>query len=168
MNVTPRTKTAPMAFTRREFWRGVRASWCIFMIELTAVLIGMGIVQSGLPWGPPLSMVTLYLVVGLPVGGAVSAVVAALSSPLAWYLGRRLATTRTIAVHLAAFALLGALIGTVLIGTIALLSGAAATRYVFGWPFSGVVVGVCVAAVVGGWAWTAWRSHRESTRITGV
>ncbi|MFJ2552747.1 hypothetical protein [Microbacterium sp. NPDC087591] len=147
---TPETR---MRFTRREFWRGAWSAWAIFMIILTSGLVATGIIQSGYPWGDALSSVLLFLVYGIPFGGLVSLLVMLAGSPLAWGLGRLLAATDHIVVHLLAFAGLGAGIGAAVVGTGIIGQPPA--------PYVAVVSIACALAVAGGWYGTFRRSRRE-------
>lgn len=159
-----RTPDRPMAFTRGEFRLGAFAAWVAFMILLVVALIVTAVQQSGLPWGPPSSMIALYLMFGVPIGGAVSAVVTLASAPVARVLARRLAGTRRISVHVAAYAAFGALLGFAVLGVVALPTGVDFV-YIFSTPFAWLVATLCAFAVVGGWAWTMWwHLHRPSPR----
>lgn len=156
---SPRTPDEPMAFTRDEFWRGALAAWCAFMILLCVTLIVAGIQTSGLPWGPPLSMITLYLMFGVPIGGFVAAVVTVVVSPAAWALGRALRRTRRIVAHLLAYAAFGAAMGcTVVLLSVLLTSGDAS--YTLASPLAWLTPPLCALAVACGWAWTVRRSRR--------
>src|SRR5690606_19168074 len=50
-----RSADSPMEFTPGEFRTGALAAWIIFMLLLVCVLTVLGVLQSGAPWGPPLS-----------------------------------------------------------------------------------------------------------------
>ncbi len=148
-----RTPERPMAFSRAEFSLGAVASWIAFMILLVAALVVTAVQQSGLPWGPPLSMIALYLMFGIPIGGAVSAVVTLVASPVARAIAHRLVKTRRISVHLAAYAAFGAALGlVVLIIGVLLSQGDFAST--FSTPMPWTVAGLCALAVASGWAWT--------------
>lgn len=151
--VVAATRQPCMRFTRREYWRGAWSAWVIFLIFLAGALVTTGIIQSGYPWGSALSSVLLYLVYGIPFGGAVSLLVMLAGSPLAWGLGRLLAPTDHVAAHLLAFAGLGATIGAAVSATG--IIGQPPATYV------AVVVAACALSVTGGWYWTFWRSRRE-------
>ncbi|MCK2036893.1 hypothetical protein KZC51_12195 [Microbacterium sp. SSW1-49] len=147
---TPETR---MRFTRREFWRGAWSAWAIFMIILTGALIAIGIIQSGYPWGSAFSSVLLYLLYGIPIGGATSLLVMLVGSPLAWGLARLLAATDHLVVHLLAFAGLGAGIGAAVVGTGIIGQPPA--------PYVAVVSVACALSVAGGWYGTFRCSRRE-------
>lgn len=150
-----------MAFSRREFWRGVRAAWGSAMILLSAALVYTAVASSGPPWGPPLSMIVLSLMYGLPLGAFAITVACLAGAPLAWLIGASLARVRTIWIHVTVFALYGAACAVVL--TIAYLA-------FFGTPISSALTSPYLAvlavgsaiAVVAGWGWTVRQSRQEA------
>lgn len=161
----PRSKSEPMSFTRAEFRRGAVAAWCAFMILLSVVLIVVAIQQSGLPWGPPLATITLYLMFGLPVGGVIAAVITVVASPAAWVIGRALRRTRRVAVHLVAYVAFGAALG----GTTLLLSVLIASgdlHYALTSPIAWLTPLMCALAVAGGWTWALRRIDRRPQQDT--
>ncbi|MGL3150643.1 hypothetical protein ACSS7Z_09785 [Microbacterium sp. A82] len=157
--VSPRTVEEPMAFTDGEFRQGAFAAWISFMLLLVSMLIVTAVLNSGLPWGPPLAMITLYLMFGVPVGGAVSAVVTLIAAPILRLIARRLARSPRIIVHVAVYTAFG-----VLLGFVVLSAGVLITRgsfaYVFSTWFPAMVATMCALSVVSGWAWTARRHKR--------
>jgi len=155
-----RTAAFPMAFSRREFWRGVRASWLTAMLLLIIGLTIAAILDSGLPWGPPLSMIFIYLMYGVPIGGLVSGVVAVALSPAAWLLGRALSREGRVPVHLVAYASLGAVVGLLTLVTYLAIVGAN-VGYAFTTPAPLVLAGGSAIAVVTGWIWTVRKSQAE-------
>lgn len=155
---TPRSPSEPMAFTRAEFWRGALAAWCTFMILLSLTLIVTGVAQSGLPWDPPLSMIALYLMFGLPIGGLIAAVVTVTASPVAWVVSRALRRTRSVVVHLLTYAAFGAALGfAVLMLGVLVTSGD--PGYAFTSPTAWLTPLMCALAVAGGCGWAARRIH---------
>lgn len=149
----------PMGFTGAEFCRGAFAAWLVFMILLTLYLIVSAIVQSGGAWGSPLSMVQLYLMFGVPIGGIVSAFVTLMAAPLIYLIARRLAHTARLTVHVLVYAVFGAVLGLAVLGVAALVSQSQ-LAVVFTTGFSWLVAAVCAVSVAGGWGWTVWRLTR--------
>ncbi|GGM51203.1 hypothetical protein [Microbacterium saperdae] len=142
-----------MRFTRREFWRGAWSAWLLFMIALTGTLVVTGVLQSGPPWGNVFSSIVVFLLYGIPIGGAVSLLVMLAGSPLAWGLGRLLVATDHVVAHLLAFAGLGAAIGAAVTASGIIGQPPA--------PFVAVVIVTCAISVAGGWYRTFWRSRQE-------
>lgn len=159
MTATVLTERGPMDFTRHEFWRGVWASWCIFLLSMTVALITVGLVESGPPFGPPGSSIAVLLIYGVPIGGVISLVVMLLGAPLAWGLGRLLAKTESVAVHLLVYAALGVVVGASVIVIPQLLNGS--DGLVLATPFALAIMSVCAVSVAGGWAWIFARSRAE-------
>jgi len=151
-----------MAFTRAEFRLGALAAWIAFMILLIAALIVTAVQQSGLPWGPPLSMIALYLMFGVPIGGAVSGAVTLIAAPVARTLARRLARTPSIGVHVTAYAAFGTLLGFAVLGTGVLLTQGD-FAFLFSTPMPWLVPAACALAIVSGWTWTI-RHHNRPVR----
>ena len=87
------------------------AAWVIFMGILVIALVLTAVAESGYPWGPPLSMITLYLLYGVPLGGIIAGLAMLAGAPVAWALGRLLVRTNWILVHIASYSALGAVIG---------------------------------------------------------
>ena len=158
-----RTPDRPMAFTRAEFRLGALAAWIAFMILLIAALIVTAVQQSGLPWGPPLSMIALYLMFGVPIGGAVSGAVTLIAAPVARTLARRLARTPSIGVHVTAYAAFGTLLGFAVLGTGVLLTQGD-FAFLFSTPMPWLVPAACALAIVSGWAWTIRHHNRPARR----
>ncbi|WEK59897.1 MAG: hypothetical protein P0Y60_11100 [Candidatus Microbacterium colombiense] len=146
-----------MRFTRRDFWRGAWTAWLIFMAFLVVYLIAMGLMQSGPPWGDAYTSVVVFLVYGIPLGAVVSILVMLAGSPLAWVLGRLLANTHRVTLHVLAYAGLGAGAGTAVI----LIANVARAHPQISWHFAGAVIAACALSVVGGWAWSVRQSRRE-------
>ncbi|WP_102192207.1 hypothetical protein [Microbacterium aurantiacum] len=147
-------------FTRREFWRGARAAWVIFMGILVIALVLTAVAESGYPWGPPLSMITLYLLFGIPVGGIIAGLAVLAGAPVAWALGRMLSAIDRILIHIVAFSALGAFTGIAVMALVTLPSAGYGID-VLGQPFAVAVMGACAVSVGGGWAWTVWQAGKE-------
>lgn len=160
-----RTPQRPMAFTRREFWRGVRATWVSAMILLVIFLTISALLSWTPSWGSLLGQVFMVLMYGVPVGAIVTAIVALAASPLAWALGRQLARTARIAVHVASFAALGALVGMlVYVAYLAIMNVRVVPE--FASPTLWVLSAGCSLAVCSGWSWTVRKSIREQEPAT--
>lgn len=150
-----------MAFSRREFWRGVRAAWSGAMILLIGALVYRGVASSGPPWGPAHSMILMFLISGLPLGAFAITVASLAGAPLAWLIGTSLAHVRRVWIHLTVFAVYGALWAVAL--TVAYLA-------FFGTPISTTLTSPYLAAlavgsalvVAAGWGWTVRQSRREA------
>lgn len=158
-----RTDAEPMAFTGKEFARGAFAAWLTFMVLLLSTLIVTAILESGEPWGSPLSMIFVYLVYGIPIGALVSAVVALLMSPVAWAIGRGLRRQPRLLMHLAAYLLLGAAIGLLLVFGSAVVSRGDVGELLSNW-FPWFAAAACAVSVAAGWAWTVRQAVRERDR----
>ncbi|MGO2748014.1 hypothetical protein [Microbacterium sp.] len=160
---TPRAAEEPMAFTRAEFRQGAFAAWGAFMILLIATLIVTAVLQSGLPWGPPLATIVLYLMFGVPIGGVVSALVTLAAAPVVRVIARRLARTRRISVHVTVYAAFGALLGLILVSVSVLLTRGD-YAYTFSSPLPWATAALCALALVSGWGWTVWRNRCRPAR----
>ncbi|WP_300265777.1 hypothetical protein [Microbacterium sp.] len=154
-----RTPEKPMGFTGAEFCRGALAAWLLFMAILTVYLTVSAALQSGGAWGSPLSMIALYLMFGVPIGGIVSGVVTLVTAPLVHLFARRLAHTSRLSIHALAYAAIGALLGLV-VGGVAALVAQSDLAVVFSTWFPWFVAAVCAVSIVGGWGWTVWRVTR--------
>lgn len=129
------------------------------MILLTSLLVVTAVLNSGLPWGPPLAMITLYLVYGVPIGGVVSAVVVLITAPILRLIARRLVRVRQLSVHIMVYATFGALLGLVITTASVLFTGGD-FGYVYSTWFPVLVAAACAVSVVSGWGWTVWW-HRK-------
>lgn len=127
---------------------------------LVIALVLTAVAESGYPWGPPLSMITLYLLYGVPVGGIVAGLAMLAGAPVAWALGRLLVRTNWILVHIASYSALGAVIGIVAVVLGPVLNGFSGIA-VLGQPFAAIVAGACGISVAGGWSWTFWQTSRD-------
>jgi uncharacterized protein YacL len=157
---SPRTAAEPMAFSRSDFRRGAFASWICFMVLLIVALVVPAILNSGLPWGPPWTMIALYLMFGVPIGGVVSAIVVLVTAPALLRVSRRLAKTSRISVHVVVYASFGAILGLV-IATMGVLLARGDVGYSFSTGFPWIVAAMCALSVVSGWGWTVWRQRRR-------
>lgn len=152
-----------MAFTGKEFARGAFAAWVVFMVLLFSTLVVAGVLESGEPWGPPLSVITLYLIYGIPIGALVSAVVTFVMSPVAWAIGRGLRRQPRLPAHVAAYLLLGSAIGVLLVFGSAVVSRGDVGSLVTNW-FPWFAATACAVSVAAGWGWTVRRAVRERDR----
>ena len=152
-------------FTRREFWRGAWAAWAIFMGILVIALVVVAVAQSSPLWGPPLASIALYLIYGVPIGGIIACLAMLAGSPAAWGLGRLLARTDRILIHVASYAALGAVVGTAVTAIAAMLSGTFEIA-VIAQPFTTMVMGACAISVAGGWLWSFRQANREVFRTS--
>ena len=141
-HIPPRTAELPMAFTVAEFVRGAVAAWVAFLVLATAAYAA--VIQG-------------YVVVATAFYVPWSLGAALVGSPAAYLLGRSLRRVRRIAVHIAAFAALGAAVG--LAATIVFVAvyghGNGGTLYYV------VNLALSVIAVPLGWYWTARRALRH-------
>jgi hypothetical protein len=151
---SPRTQAEPMAFTFSEFLLGVSAACVAFfpLVGLANLLIGSGVV-----------IVIVLSVAAVPVAALVF-------GPLAHLLGRTLRFTRRTAVHLAAFAALGLVVGVVTTSVVLLVmsSGRAFAAPDFWtpptiWLFAPTVL-AATGAVPSGWWCAAHRALRGDRR----
>ncbi|WP_334148282.1 hypothetical protein [Microbacterium sp.] len=159
MIATEAPERSLMDFTRREFWRGVWASWGIFMISLIASLITVGLVEVDGSYGSPFGLAFLLLLYGVPMGGAISLTAMLIGAPVAWSIGRLLLRTDSFAWHLTAYAALGGGVGASVIAIAQVLSRS--TDPVMAAPLALAIITVCAISVAGGWAWTFARSRAE-------
>lgn len=156
---SPRTPEEPMAFTRSEFWRGALSAWCVFVVLLTAALILLAVVQSSPSWGPPLSMIAVYLMFGVPVGSIVAAIVTVVAAPGAWLLGRGLVRCRRIPLHVAAYFAFGFVIGFLVL-LVTTMSSGTEPLYALSHPDAWGMPVLGGLAVTGGWVWNLLRIRR--------
>lgn len=156
-----RTEQRPMAFSRREFWRGVRAAWGSAMILLTGALVYAGVVSSGPPWGPPHSMIIISLMYGLPLGALALTVASLAGAPLAWLIGTSLARVRGVWVHLTAFAVYGAVWAVTLTAAYLAFFGTPISTALSS-PYLAVIAVGSALVVAAGWGWTVRQSRREA------
>ncbi len=156
-----RTEQRPMAFSRREFWRGVRAAWGSAMILLTGALVYAGVVSSGPPWGPPHSMIIISLMYGLPLGALAITVASLAGAPLAWLIGASLARVRGVWVHLTAFAVYGAVWAVTLTAAYLAFFGTPISTALSS-PYLAVIAVGSALVVAAGWGWTVRQSRREA------
>lgn len=160
MMLRPPTKAdQPMTFTGAEFRRGAFAAWLAFMIQLICLLVVTAVLNSGLPWGPPQAMIALYLMYGVPIGGAVSAAVVLITAPVLLLISRRLVRVRRVSVHIVVYTAFGAFLG-LFITAVSVLLTRGDFGYVYSTWFPAMVAAVCAASVVAGWGWTVWRHRR--------
>ncbi|UJP10955.1 hypothetical protein L2X99_04940 [Microbacterium sp. KUDC0406] len=145
-----RTPERPMAFTFREFLRGMWAAWGLFLVILLVCLIVLPIVLGG---G---AGVVVFVVYGMMYGGAISVVTMAVFSPAAWVLGWCLRRVRARSAHLVAFAMLGTVIG--LIVGVVLAGGSAGPSST---AVSLAFAGASAIAVALGWRFTTNRALAE-------
>lgn len=153
-----------MAFTRREFWRGVRASALSALLLLTVALAVSAWVSWTPSWGSRAGYLLLTLGYGVPFGAVVIVAVSALASPAAWVLGRALAGTPHIVTHLAAFAALGAAVGLLTLLGYALVAGMPAA-HAFADVTPWALAAACAVAVAAGWCWTVSRARQERSML---
>ena len=145
----------PMAFTCHEFVSGVVASWLAFLGLLALGLTLMAIIAGDITWA------AVYLMVGIPIGAVVAAIVALLGAPAVWYIGRALADVPQRGIHLAVYAALGAVLGTSVV-TISALTTAGDIGAALASPHAVYVIAACTIALMSGWAWGSRRSPRIS------
>ncbi|MDJ1115430.1 hypothetical protein [Microbacterium dauci] len=98
VSVSPRTAAEPMAFTGAEFRRGATEAWGWYLLSVVvcSVMYGLIAIPIALLWATPVSLAATLV-----------------WAPIAYALGLALRRTRAIAVHLAAFTLLGGVAGVV-------------------------------------------------------
>ena len=155
-----RTAAAPMAFTGREFARGAFGAWVIFMVLLFAALVISGFADRP---DSPFSLIFVLLLYGIPIGAIVSAVVTLVCSPVAWFIGRALRRQQQLPMHIAAYLLLGATIGVLVIaGSVQINQGDVPDTFSTGSPW--IVAAICAVSVAGGWGYTVRRAVRERDR----
>ncbi|WP_438352931.1 hypothetical protein [Microbacterium sp. CJ88] len=153
---SPRTAEEPMAFTRDEFLRGVMASWIAFNLVWVAFIVfwpGSGGPLAGLLFG------FVYLLASAPASGVVTAVFA---YPVC-IIGRTMRRRRGVSLHVAVHALVGTVIGGLVIGVVAL------------WFRQGIdvlnpfVLSTLLSATVAlplGWAWAYCRARRSDAQVS--
>ncbi|GAA3903079.1 hypothetical protein [Microbacterium invictum] len=134
----PRTAAEPMAFTQTEFLRGALSAWLWFL----------------------LLDISVYGIIFFPMGAAVAAMfavpwsaaaVAVFAFP-AWLLGRALRRRARVAVHVAAFAALGVVVGVITTATyLVVATGRLEIDSFFGSPLWVVNVAASAFAMVLGW-----------------
>ncbi len=104
-----RSDTEPMAFTRGEFLRGAMSAWLWFL--------GLDIAAWMLIYSPSGGVVAAMYVIPWSVVGLI-----VFAAP-AWWLARALRHTERPSRHMAAFAVLGAVVGVVVTALFFALSG---------------------------------------------
>lgn len=154
---SPRTDAEPMAFTPDEFLRGAVAAWLAFNLLFDLLYAAMAIVTSDPRWGPLTATLGVLLIYAVPIALVVSGVVTLLLCGAAWWLGRLLRRHRRPAVHVIAFAMLGAAIGLLAVGTFELVT---ARSLDLGNGLALITIASSAAALPLGWAWTVRRSRR--------
>ena len=162
VEASPRTDAEPMAFTADEFLRGTVAAWLWFNVLFAATLAFLALLSLAPEWGAwgP-SDVVMLLLFAVPVALIVSGMAALLCSGAAWALGRLLRRHRSLTLHAACYALLGAVVGALVV-TVYLLA-ARAPWDLTNW-FAVVVQACSAGAVALGWGWTVRRSRRLEAR----
>ena len=162
---TVRTPDRPMVFTGRELRYGAWVAWLTFValllltLTLTAVISDL-VIRPQPGWGSA----TRFLVVALPVaavfGGAVSALVALTLLPVVAALARRLERVIDRRVHVALYAVFGAVLGLAACTVSRLASDMPPGSIGGDGAVFAVAAGICAASVVFGW----WRAVRRAFR----
>lgn len=159
---SPRTADEPMAFTADEFLRGVLASWLAFNLLFVVALLVLEALTHDPVWGPFGAEVGILLLYVLPLSLLVSGVVALLCCAAARAIGSRLRRTRSALPHVAAYGLLGATIGTVVVGGFQLATAHALD--LANW-LSLLTIASSAGAPPLGWAWTVRRARRSDAGL---
>ncbi|MDQ0612759.1 hypothetical protein QF046_000400 [Microbacterium sp. W4I4] len=148
-----RTPERPMAFAPEDLWRGAWTAWCVFMV----ILLSAGAVLT-LRTGDIAAAGVFAIYAGL-IGGVVALVMMLVFAPVAWLLGRALVRVRFIAVHIVAFAALGAAVGLAVLLIYIAMGADASSMLTSGWAWA--VMGASAVSVVAGWARAARRARRS-------
>ncbi|MFG6403107.1 MULTISPECIES: hypothetical protein [unclassified Microbacterium] len=161
-----RTPERPMAFTWRELWRGAWTAWAVFLAILAVLMLGVLIVNP--PSGTYGSLE--FLVAFLFFGGAavVSGLVTTVMAPVARLIGKALERVARPAVHVAVFAVLGALLGQVTVGASAWVFGGTPMAIAFGSPLSLIVSAVFALCTALGWVFTYRRALHPKVRASAA
>lgn len=143
-------------FTRTDVWRGAMHAWGGFMVLMliaftAAVLITAGVGDAP-GWGSLLELLPLLLLYAAILGGGISFVVTLVASPLAALLAIALRDVHAQALHLLAFAGLGAVVGASVVGIYAAVAGDGLALV----PMVAVVAGISAIAT----AYGRWRAAR--------
>ena len=158
---SPRTDAEPMAFTADEFLRGAVAAWLWFNLLFDPTLAVVSVMSQSPQWGPWWSGAAMMLLYGAPIAFVVSGLVTLLSCGAAWIVGRMLSRRRSLVLHSACYALLGAAIGTLVVVGYTVAIGASVGEMN---PIAVIAIGSSAAAVPLGWGWTVRRSVRIEAR----
>lgn len=151
-----RTPERPMAFAPEDLWRGAWTAWCVFMVILLVVMASLGGTTGDF------GMTAVILLYAGLIGGVVALVTMLVFAPVAWLLGRALVRVRFIAVHIVAFAGLGATVGLAVLLIWIAIGADAFSMFASGWAWA--VIGASAVSVVAGWARAARRAHRSDAR----
>ncbi|NYF28391.1 MULTISPECIES: hypothetical protein [unclassified Microbacterium] len=163
---SPRTTEQPMAFSRREFWRGAVATWITFnALFLLVTTVVLAIMSRSLQ--TVFSILILVAWFQLLFVVATSALATVIGSGAAFVLGRLLRTTAGMRQHLIAFAGLGLVVGGVVIAVVG--TWPANMTGEFGSLLTNItepyialpLLGMSAVSVAHGWYWTASRALSE-------
>ena len=154
---SPRTASEPMAFTVDEFLVGTVAAWLWLNALFAVVLAVWASVTISSSWGPWWAGPGIVLLYGVPVSIVVSGVVTLVVCGAGWGLGRLLRRRTSPLLHVASYALLGAAIGALVVGSALLLLDPPAG--VASW-LGAIILGCSAGALPLGWGWTVRRSRR--------
>ncbi|GAA4482545.1 hypothetical protein [Microbacterium panaciterrae] len=176
-----RTAEEPMTFRRSELIRGGFWTWVTF-VALMEALLAVGVVIGastaagphgssaaqdggafGAAWQSSISLGLYGMFLAALIGGTVSGLVALVATPLAGVLGRRLRHVRATAIHVAAYAILGAVVGTAISLAIGSLSSGTASALL-----AGIAAPLTAVAAATGWWITAHQALREDARVAAA
>jgi len=159
---SPRTDDEPMAFTADEFLRGTVASWLAFNALFAVSLAVMSLITPASGWGSPWAAVAMLAIYVVPISLLVSGVVTLLCCGAAWALGRRLRRTPSLLPHVIGYAVLGALIGLLVVGGYQLV---VTQRLDLGGWFALLVLACSAAALPLGWSRAVRRARRADAGL---
>lgn len=155
---------APMDFTWRDLVFGAFLAWATFMILLLGFfLVGMiaapiqrFVADAPQHLGYDLGMGLYAVAMAGLLGGVVSILATVIGTPLVWLIGSALRQVRAIGVHLAVYALLGAIVGLIALGFLGWWRG----DLLIAQPFGVYLVIASAIAVPAGWRWAMRRARK--------